>query len=212
MEDYNVSNYEKTRRRAQLEFLKYDQQHMIEQFSLKHDDAYLYLHFVDATYRINRESGCTERLCTDGNPEREAEAMEALSIWDVLCNSRPDAHISGTFGGKMSNTFKNTRVYDSDLLTQELRFIDRNYELLEPVCAAIGTPIAGKGDLNFEFAAFDFLPVRFSYWESDDEFDACFKFYWDSNVEQFLHLETTYYVHDFIVHRLMELMGEAGAA
>ena len=38
-----VSNYEITKRRVQGEFIKYDQQNMIDKFSLEHDDDFLYI-------------------------------------------------------------------------------------------------------------------------------------------------------------------------
>ena len=40
-----ISNYEITKRRVQKDFLKYDQEKMMQKFSLKADENYLYIHW-----------------------------------------------------------------------------------------------------------------------------------------------------------------------
>ena len=55
-----VSNYEITRNRMRDEFIKYDQEKMIQKFSLKNDRQYLYLDFMGRPYRINRKNGVVE--------------------------------------------------------------------------------------------------------------------------------------------------------
>ena len=47
-----VSNYEITRNRMRDEFIKYDQEKMIQKFSLKNDRQYLYLDFMGRPYRL----------------------------------------------------------------------------------------------------------------------------------------------------------------
>lgn len=42
-----VSNYEITRNRMRDEFIKYDQEKMIQKFSLKNDRQHLYLDFME---------------------------------------------------------------------------------------------------------------------------------------------------------------------
>ena len=51
-----VSNYEITKRRVQKEFLKYDQEKMIQKFSLDSDDDFLYIRFISHLYRIHRRT------------------------------------------------------------------------------------------------------------------------------------------------------------
>ena len=59
-----VSNYEITRNRMRDEFIKYDQEKMIQKFSLKMNRQYLYLDFMERPYRINRKNGVVECLRT----------------------------------------------------------------------------------------------------------------------------------------------------
>ena len=51
-----TSTYEITKHRVQGDFLKYDQEKMIQKFSLKHDEQYLYINFIGHFYRINRQT------------------------------------------------------------------------------------------------------------------------------------------------------------
>ena len=55
-----VSNYEITKRRVQGEFLKYDQEKMIQKFNLDFDENYLYIKFIGHLYRIDRKTGYLE--------------------------------------------------------------------------------------------------------------------------------------------------------
>lgn len=53
----NISNYEITKRRVQKDFLKYDQEKMIQKFSLKFDEQYIYIKFIGHLYRVHRNTG-----------------------------------------------------------------------------------------------------------------------------------------------------------
>ena len=48
------SNYEKMKNSVNEYFLRYDQENMIQKFSLQYDPTYLYITFVGHTYRIDR--------------------------------------------------------------------------------------------------------------------------------------------------------------
>ena len=50
------SNYEITRDRVESEFLKYDQESMIQKFHLVNDRDYLYIRFAAQDYRVDRRT------------------------------------------------------------------------------------------------------------------------------------------------------------
>ncbi|MFQ7287953.1 MAG: DUF3786 domain-containing protein [Lacrimispora saccharolytica] len=100
------NNYEYAKEKIRPEFLKYDQETMIRRFQLKHDPDYIYLPFVGSEYRISRQTGEVERLLSGcqapehGNDAEkiqteQADYMETLSIYDILCYSKPDASLTG---------------------------------------------------------------------------------------------------------------------
>lgn len=67
---------------------------MIEDLGLEADDAYLYLRFVGARYRICRTSGQVDRAEEDGW-NGKAGFEEVMSIYDLLCNPNGSPVLSG---------------------------------------------------------------------------------------------------------------------
>ena len=94
-----MDNYEIAKERIRPEFLKYDQETMIRRFGLDHDGEYLYLDFCGERYRIQRSSGIVEKSA-EGTRDFQAGVLpgnyeEVLSIYDILCYSRPEAALTG---------------------------------------------------------------------------------------------------------------------
>lgn len=202
------NNYEISRDQARSYFLTYDQEGMIRKFSLKNDPEFLYIRFCGRDYRIGRNTGIVEwsedefRTCVLGNFE------ESMSIYDVLCYSKPDCCLSGEFAP--SSSLKGvvlTRMSAGGLADHRItKFFDRNIDLLAQACVALrGTP-EGKGDLAYRIPVFDFLPVRFSFWKSDEEFPAEVRMLWDTNILDFMHFETIWYVAGHLIRRIEECM------
>ena len=92
-----ISNYEKMKNAMAESFLHYDQGEMIRKFSLQADPNYLYMTFVNRPYRIDRQNGCVQWLDVSLEAPHEADYNEAMTIYDVLCNARDNAHLAGDF-------------------------------------------------------------------------------------------------------------------
>ena len=201
-------NYEITRDRVEGEFLKYDQDAMITKFSLVHDRDFLYVRFLARDYRVNRKTGRVERL-TEAEPVH-AGFHEAMTIFDVLCESRPDCRLSGEF----------VRVNDLDGVTKtahlggnlfdgSAKAFTHRTEELKAACEALGGTAGNVGDVSYTIPMFDFLPVTLQFWDADDEFDAVLKIMWDRRTLDFMRYETTWYAAGHLMDRLEELAKEA---
>ena len=84
-----ANNYETMKLQMRDEFLKYDQAAMIEKFGLGSDDENIYITFFGAEYAVDHSTG-------DVRSERgEAGYNEAMTIYDVLCYSKPHCKASG---------------------------------------------------------------------------------------------------------------------
>ena len=78
-----ANNYETMKLQMRDEFLKYDQAAMIEKFGLRSDDENIYITFFGTEYAVDRSTG-------DVRSQRgEAGYNEAMTIYDVLCWSKP---------------------------------------------------------------------------------------------------------------------------
>lgn len=199
----SLTNYELMRNRMRGEFVKYDQQNMIDKFHLKSDENCLYIGFVGRNYRIHRCSGVVEWSQDDFISCVEADYNESMTIWDVLCCSKADCHLSGKF--VPLQTLKGT-VHSSGSSSAMFQHAADSFngrtEALSSACGVLGRPINIGGDVAAVLYPFVFLPVTLQFWEADDEFPANLKFMFDENILDFMHYETIFFMLGHIISRL----------
>lgn len=201
------SNYELMRDSMQLEFLKYNQQHMIEKFQLKYDERYLYLRFVGRNYRISRSSGKVEWSEDSFQHQMAANYNEAMSIFDILCYSKDKCRLSGRFSNinQLKGVVQSSNL-GNKMFQESAEYFDGNMELLGKACELLGGKKEKVGDVSYCLYPFEFLPMMLQFWNSDDEFPASLKIMWDENIMDFVHYETTYFIVSHVLSRLQELM------
>lgn len=200
------SNYDITRDRVEREFPSYDQEAIIEKFHLAHDTDFLYVRFLSQDYRISRRTGRVERL-----PEAvHAGFNEVMTIFDVLCGSKPDCRLSGQFvrvndlDGIAKTTYLGGNLFDGSA-----RAFTHRCEALRSACARLGGVPGNVGDVSAQIPMFSFFPVMLQFWDADEEFDAVLKIMWDRRTLDYMRYETTYYGAGRLLERLRQLMEEA---
>lgn len=203
-----VSNYEITKRRVQKEFLKYDQEEMIRKFSLKADANYLYLKMLNRSYRISRMTGLAEWSEDDFQSCTEADFNEAMTLYDLLCDSKPHCRASGKFVnlGSLSSLQSGSKKL-GDGLFKDAELFDHKEAMLRVACEKMGGILGGKGDVSYDLPLFEFLPCRIQFWSSDEEFPASFQVFFDENVLDFIRYETVWYAVMYLWDRLAQEMG-----
>lgn len=203
-----ISNYEITKRRVQKDFLKYDQEKMMQKFSLKADENYLYITFIGHSYRICRKSGYLEWSEDNFVTCVEGDFNEALTIYDLLCDSKENCHAANDFINlnSLSTLQSSSKKLGDGLFHGEDKIFDHKEELFGNVCEKLGGIKAGKGDVAYELPLFDFLSCRIQFWNSDDEFDAQLQIFMDKNVLKFIRYETVWYAVSHLMKRLTEEM------
>lgn len=199
-----MSNYEITQRKMARAFAEYDQEAMIRKFQLSADGSYLYINFLSRPYRIHRRSGDVTWM--DGGNLREAGFNEAMTIYDVLCNSREDCAAGGEFA-TINHLMKaaGKPEHSGKLTEQQTRLFDHREAALARACEKLGGVKYGKGDVAYRLPLFDFLPAALQFWSSDDEFPASLQLLWDKNILDFMHFETVWYATAHLLDRLQEL-------
>lgn len=200
------SNYDVTRDRVEGEFPRYDQASIIERFHLACDGEYIYLRFVSRDYRIDRRTGRVERM-----PEAvHAGFNEVMTIYDVLCGSKPGARLSGEFVrvNDLDGVTKTTYM-GGDLFNGSARAFNHRTKALRAACEQLGGTPGTVGDVSFTIPLFDFFPVTLQFWDGDEEFDPVLKIMWDRKTLDLMRYETTYYAADHLLDRLREIMDKA---
>ena len=207
-----VSNYEITKHRVQGDFLKYDQEKMIRKFALKHDEHYLYIKFVGHLYRINRANGLLEwsedefRTCVEG------DFNEALTIYDLLCDSKENCTASGEYVNlqSLSALQSSSKKLGDGLFHGKDKVFDHKEKKLSEICEKLGGKKAGKGDVAYEIPLFDFLKCRIQFWNSDEDFDAQMQIFVDKKILDFIRYETVWYAVGHLMKRLTEKLETEG--
>lgn len=198
------SNYEQMKRKMQTHFLEYDQAAMIRRFCLKHDKDFLYIRFVSRVYRINRMSGMVEWL---DECAHEADYNEAMTIYDVLCDSREGCKISGDFVPvSVLSRLATSQPGHGSMFDRDAQYFSGRTDALSAACERLGGVPVGQADVGYQLNLFDFFPVRLTFWDADDEFSPSLNLLWDRNLLDFMHYETSFFAAGHLFRRLREMM------
>lgn len=199
-----ISNYDITKRKMQGEFLKYDQEKMIEKFDLEFDDEFIYLKFVHTIYRISRHSGFVEHDINNHNIWNESDYNEVMTIYDILCYSKDDCHVSGEFVQmqNLSRVMTSTTYAGNGMFEKDAKLFDHKDLQLAQLCEQMGGIPEERGDVSYRIPVFGELDVIFRFWNSDDEFPPELQFLCDKNMLQYMHYETVWYLISHIIRLL----------
>lgn len=201
----SISNYDITRTKMEKEFVRYDQARMIEKFHLRHTPEHLFITFLGEEFRVGRETGKVERCLGDGYAP--AGFNESMTIFDVLCCSKPHCRLSGQYA-TVTNLpgIANIAAPGPGLYADSARVFANRPDALRRACEALhGVKQQQAGDVSYLLPLFDFMPVVLQFWDADDEFDAALKIMWDTNTLDFMHFETTFYAANHLLQRLTAL-------
>lgn len=197
------SNYQIMKGQMAKRFLRYNQEQMTEKFQLPCDEEYIYVTFVSSLYRINRKTGEIQVQEPETKNWRQTDYNEAMSIYDVLCDSKPDCHLSGKFVSL--NSLKGT-VFSSgtvgNIFQKYTGFFDDKTKELARACEKLGGIPEPVGDISYRLEIFPFLPAVFQFWYSDEEFPAMLKFMWDEKILDYVHYETIFFMISHVLYRL----------
>ena len=167
-----MSNYDQMLEAARKLFLGYDQSTMVKKFHLEQDETYLYLSFVGLPYRIEKATGTIQWMDENGQPHA-AGFNDGMAIYDILCYSKPNCHLSGQFGpiNSVASSYHTSGLGES-LFDERAAVFARDPRKLERICEDLGGVKEGKGDIAYRLDLFPFLPIRLQFWLADEEFPA----------------------------------------
>lgn len=200
-----VSNYELTKGRMALEFLKYDQEEILRRFRLDGDADWLRIRLLNCPYEISRTSGVV--YSSEGGIRTEAGFNETMTLYDVLCGAKKDAALSGELV-KVEGLVNAASTPSGELFAGRALTFSGREQALARACEALGGEAFGKGDVAYRLPLFDFLPVVFQFWSADDEFPASLQLLWDKHTTDFMHFETVWYAAGYVLDRLTALVLE----
>ncbi len=138
-----------------------------------------------------------------------ADFCEALSVFDWLCDGKPDARAAGEFAPVSSLPGVLVRGQGLLMTAPELsEAIDLNPDKFKSICEKIGGKPVKIGDIAYEIPIFPDLTMLLKFYRSDEEFPPELTFLWDKNILQFVRYETVYYLAATLKKHLKSLLLE----
>ena len=202
----SVSNYDLQVDMAKEIFMSYDHHRLICKFSLRADDSWIYLTYLNTPCRISREHGGIEEFAAA--QWRECRSYDTvMTIYDILCYHKGDV-MPGLSGQWCAvGNFIVTGITQADGFARKYAGIfDGHLVRFKEACACMGGEILPRmagADLTCRFQATPFFPVLLQFWEGDEDFPPKLMLLWDSNTPSFLHFESTFYLQGDLMERLL---------
>lgn len=210
--DKITSNYDRQVDIGRRIFMEYDQDKIIRRYELLADEHWIYLDYLDASYRISRENGKIEEQQKE-NCWKECRSYDTvMTIYDLLCYAKGDTapvlygawQTLGNFAvGSSPGTGAFTKKY-----AKQFR---NSAEKLKAACKKLGgimqKPMA-RADVTCLIPVTSFFSVLLQFWDGDEEFDPELVLLWDKNSNQFLHFETMFYLQGDLLDRIKNKLEE----
>lgn len=200
-------NYQTQLKNAMRIFLEYDQEQILSNFQLEHDERFIFVTFIKKPYRIQRNDGFVERM---DKPDfwQPAGFEEVLSIYDMICSKNGKPVLTGSWSpigslGGMKNT---SRAVGESNLEKYAHFFTGKGDALAKICETLGGIPAPLGDVAYYIPVFDFFSVYLRFYDADEEFPAQLQLLWDKNTCHYIHYETTFYIAIYLFQRILELL------
>lgn len=210
--DKITSNYDRQVDIGRRIFMEYNQDKIIRKYELLADEHWIYLDYLDTSYRISRENGKIEEQQKE-NCWKECRSYDTvMTIYDLLCYAKGDTapvlygawQTLGNFAvGSSPGTGAFTKKY-----AKQFR---NSAEKLKAACKKLGgimqKPMA-RADVTCLIPVTSFFPVLLQFWDGDEEFDPELVLLWDKNSNQFLHFETMFYLQGDLLDRIKNKLEE----
>ncbi len=210
--DKITSNYDRQVDIGRRIFMEYDQDKIIRKYELLADEHWIYLDYLDTSYRISRENGKIEEQQKE-NCWKECRSYDTvMTIYDLLCYAKGDTapvlygawQTLGNFAvGSSPGTGAFTKKY-----AKQFR---NSAEKLKAACKKLGgimqKPMA-RADVTCLIPVTSFFPVLLQFWDGDEEFEPELVLLWDKNSNQFLHFETMFYLQGDLLDRIKNKLEE----
>lgn len=187
--DNTPNNYEKWCSEWGQRFLTLDQEALLRRIpGLTEDDTYLTLLYYGRRYGIHRRTGEILSLEQAGTPT----TFTRLNIYTLLWYCQDHAALQGEWlpfrslkdASPFGPAFQRTVI---DVLAGTF---SGHLEELHTACQALGGKRLLHSDAGYEIPAFACIPIRFLFWDKDEEFPAQANILFDKGSVRFIHVES----------------------
>ena len=201
-----ISNYQKLCGEWAEKFLIMDKEELMKRLpELKREKDYMTIWHFGVKFGVSEKDGSI--ICM--SEEREPEVTEMLNIYTLLGYVKLDAFFMNKWmpfadlrGARPFGPAYKIGVTDVFAAT----FSGHEEELREAF-EKLNGKVLPQGDVGYEIQAFNCVPMRFYFWERDEEFEAQGNILFDYSATDFNHVESAVSIAEMGVRRLAELAG-----
>lgn len=185
-----TNNYLKACEAWRLKFMDMDKQQLMEKLpEIQLEADYLTLKLFDQKFGIHRETG---KIVTyeDFQP---AEIISQLNIYTFLWFSSPQASLKDKWVPfrELSGASPFTKAFENHVLVPFAQTFSGQTEKLTQAYQALGGTTLSLSDAGGLVNAFNCMPIKFLFWDGDDEFPAQANILYDESATDFIHVEST---------------------
>lgn len=187
--DVKTDNYEKTLNDWQERFLSMDHKKLLHKLpEIRDEGAYFSITHFGQKCGIEKSTG---KIVSLGGQET-LSLWAKFNIYTLFWYCTDPAHPAGEWvpfkSLKGASPF--APAYQRTVLDVFSRTFAGQSEALTEACEKLGGEKLPHGDVGYQIHAFDCMPVRFLFWDADDEFPAQSNILFDKNATDLIHVES----------------------
>lgn len=201
-----ISNYDKLCDQWRERFLKMDQQQLMQKLpELKSKGDYLTICHFGRKYGVHRKTGII--IPMGGN--HNASNTVKLNIYTLFGYASPLARFRDDWVGfeDLKGTSPFAAAFKKGVKEPFARTFTGHVDKLQFAMEAMGGMKLTFSDMGYQVNAFECIPVRFLFWQGDDEFPAQANLLFDSSATDFIHGESIVSIAMVGLARLAEIAG-----
>ncbi len=185
----NTNNYEKWCSEWGKRFLTMDQEQLLHRIpGLEEEENYLTLFYFHQKYGIHRTTG---EIVSFETPEKPS-AFTRLNLYALLWYCKEDARFLGEWlpFRSLKDASPFGPAFQKSVIDVFAQTFSGHIQELELACQSLGGEKIAYSDAGYQIPAFACIPVRFLFWDGDDEFPAQANILFDRGAVDFIHVET----------------------
>ena len=189
METIQMTNYEKCCEQWRKKFQQMNQDYLMRLLpEITAEGNHLILYHFGRKLAVHRETG----EITAPADQEPVSCWEKINVYTLFGYISPTAHLQNEWVpfDKLKRTAPFYQAFRKSIIEPFARTFTGHIQELERACTALGGEKLPYSDAGYEIKAFSCIPLRFLYWEGDEEFPSQGNILFDASATDFIHEES----------------------